>query len=110
MRPVLGRQTNSELTQHLFPNHIETLGMSDQFAEQFFGRFELRKDGPNQLEEKARRRKEQLRKKTLFGVSQASKPNSFKNAAHNIKEKAAMNQTQSSATASVTNTSAQGIF
>ena len=66
--------------------------MSDQFAEQFFGRFELRKDGPNLLEEKARRRKEQLRKKT-FGISHSSKPNNFKNAAHNIKEKAAMNQT-----------------
>ena len=91
MPPLTSRLAGSELGQPPFPGHLETLGMSDQFAEQFFGRLELRKDGPNQLEEKARRRKEQLRKKTLFGISHSSKPNSFKNAAHNIKEKAALN-------------------
>ena len=81
------------MTQQLFPNSTEAFSISDNFAEQFFGRFELRKDGPNILEEKARRRKEQLRKKNLFGISNQSKPNNFKSAAHNIKEKANFNQT-----------------
>ena len=50
--------TSSELTQQLFPHSNDNFNISDNFAEQFFGRFELRKDGPNILEEKARRRKE----------------------------------------------------
>jgi hypothetical protein len=75
-------QTNKGVKQPIILNDTLALSSAEDFADQIINSLNLKnlsKHGPyDDVEEKARRRKEQMRKKTLNQVSAASKSHGFK--------------------------------